>query len=164
MNSRESDAMWKVYGGSGGETITIKTTVGRLIKSLGKSGIPVNIGKIKYEERNRQEGNLYVPVTYKRKPFRHEKELRLCVSSGSGDNPPDLTQIRQALATLGIEKQADTEILKEIGEKGISVPVDLSQLIGTVILCPNSQPSLSESVQYILKDKLPHARIRKSAI
>lgn len=164
MNDSESDAMWKLYGNSGGETVAIKTTVDGLIKSLEKSAIPVYIGKMKYEERDRPMDNLYLPVTYKRKPFRHEKELRLCVSSESNDNPPDLTQIKQALATLGVDNLFDMEILKEIGDKGIPVHVDLNQLIHKVIICPNSGQSLSDSVHYIIKGRISHTRIVESEI
>lgn len=164
MNNNESDAMWKLYGNSTGETVAIKTTVDGLIKSLEKSAIPVYIGKMKYEERDRPEANLYLPVTYKRKPFRHEKELRLCVSSASNGNPPDLTKLKRALAPLGIDNRSDVEILKEIGDKAIQVPVDLNQLIHEVVFCPNSKHSLSDSVQYIMGGKISHARIRESKI
>ena len=164
MNVSESDAMWKLYGNSAGETVAIRTTVDRLIKSLEKSDIPVYIGKMKYEERDRPEGNLYLPVTYKRRPFRHEKELRLCISSESNDNPPDLTQLKQALGSLGIHYQSDMEILKEIGDKGIPVRVDLDRLIREVIICPNRSPSLKDSVQYIMRGKLSHIRIKESKI
>jgi hypothetical protein len=164
MNGTESNAMWKLYGNSTGETVAIKTTVGRLINALKESPIPVNIGIVKYEERDLPEGNLYLPVTYKRKAFQHEKELRLCVSSPRNDNPPDLRHFRRALKQLGIHNRSDAEILKDIGDKGISVAVDLNQLIPEVIVCPNSRNSLRGSVQYVLKDKIPGARIRKSKI
>ena len=76
MNESESDAMWKLYGNPAGETVAIKTNVGRLKKSLENSAIVVFIGKIMYEENNIPEGNLYFPVLHKRKPFQHEEELR----------------------------------------------------------------------------------------
>lgn len=62
MNGSESDAMWKLYGNSTGETVAIKTNVGRLIKSLERCAEVVFIGKIKYEEQNIPEDNLYFPV------------------------------------------------------------------------------------------------------
>lgn len=166
INDNESDAMWKLYGPAG-ETVAIKTTVGTLIKSL-KSGIPVYIGKINYDEPNIPEGNLYWPVIFKRKPFEHEKELRLCTSSAFNDNPPDLTQLNRELASLGIGNRSDMELLKGIvhkrNPKGIPVHVDVNQLIGEVIICPNSRHFLNESVEYIVKGRVSHARIRKSKI
>ena len=164
MNSSESDAMWKLYGAATGETVAIKTTVGRLIRALAASPIPVYIGRMRYDELDRPQDCLYWPVTCKRKPFRHEKELRLCVSSPSSDNLPDLNQIRKAFAPLGIDNKSDMEILKEIGEKGIPVRIDLNQLIREVILCPDSQPSLFDSLEYILTNKVSHPRIKRSLI
>ncbi len=165
MNGSESDAMWKLYGNQAGETIAIKSTVGRLIKSLGNSPIQVYIGRINYNERNTLEGNLYLPVTCKRKPFRHEEELRLCTSSASNDNPPNLSKLKQAFDLLGIDR-LDIELLKDIDSernpKGIPVSVDLNKLVHEIIICPNSRHSLKESIDYVVKDKVPHARIKYS--
>jgi hypothetical protein len=164
MNNGESDAMWKLYGAASGETVAIKTTIGRLIKALEKSPIPVYIGKMRYEERDRPQDCLYWPATCKRKPFRHEKELRLCASSASGDNPPDLSQLKKAFVPLGLDNKSDVEILREIGKKGIAVPVDLDHLIREVVVCPNSQPSLLDSLEYVLSDKISHMKIKKSLL
>jgi len=163
MNDNESDAMWKLYGNPVGDTVAIRTTVGRLIKSLGKAGgIEVYIGKINYKEPDRPADNLYWPVIYKRKPFQHEKELRLCVHPSS-DNPPSLTELKQALANLGIDHwHGVVDTLKKSGNKGIQVPVDLTQLIQKVVLCPNSEEWLFDSVRHIIKDKISHKRIVKS--
>jgi hypothetical protein len=163
MNNSESDAMWKLYG-TGGETVAIKTNVGRLIKSLEKCPIDVFIGKIKYKEQNIPEGNLYFPVLYKRTPFRHEKELRLCISSPLNDNPPDFTQLKEALASFGIDNKSDLDILKQIGDKRIPATIDLNQLIDEVIICPDSRHSLFDSVKYVIGDKVHNAKIRKSTI
>ena len=81
INDSESEAMWKLYGPLG-ETVSIKSTVGSLIKSL-KSAIPAFIGKVNYSEGEIPDENLYWPVLFKRKPFQHEEELRLCISSAS---------------------------------------------------------------------------------
>jgi hypothetical protein len=164
INNGESDAMWKLYGAATGETVAIKTTVGRLIKALEKSPIPVYIGKMRYDEHDRPQDCLYWSATCKRKPFRHEKELRLCASSASGDNPPDLSQLKKAFVTLGLDNKSDVEILKEIGEKGIAVSVDLDCLIREVIVCPNSQPSLLDSLEYILSKNFSHIKIKKSLL
>jgi hypothetical protein len=164
MNSSESDAMWKLYGATTGETVAIKTTVGRLIKALEGSPTPVYMGRVRYDERDRPQDCLYWPVTCKRKPFRHEKELRLCVSSPSANNPPDLSQLKKEFVTLGIDNKSDMAILKEVGEKGIKVRIDLNHLIREVLVCPDSQPSLLDSLEYILMKKVPHARIKRSLI
>ncbi|MBL1274541.1 MAG: hypothetical protein COB30_000475 [Ectothiorhodospiraceae bacterium] len=164
MNSDESDAMWKLYGNPADETIAIKTTVGRLKESMKKSAISVYIGEVDYEEKEWPESNLYFPVICKRKPFVHEKELRLCVPSPSGDNPPDLPQCKQELDRLGVDNWSDSGLLKEIGEKGVSVSVDLSQLIDEVIISPKGKDLLRESLQYIKEIKIPHIEIKNSII
>ena len=160
INNSESDAMWKLYGPAG-ETIAIKTTVGDLKKSL-TSGYPVYIGKINYDKRNIPKGNLYWPIVFKRKPFQHEQELRLCISNDSNNNPPDLTELKKALSSLSIDNKSDIDILKGTGLKDISVSVDVNQLIREVILCPNSKPFLYEAVMFIMKCYIPKTRIRKS--
>ncbi len=164
MNSTESDAMWKLYGNSERETVAIKTTVGHLIEALKATPITVNIGTVQYEERNRPEGNLYLPVTHKRNAFRHEKELRLCVSSARNDNPPDLAQLKAALESLGIGNRSDTEILKDVGIKGLSVKVAIERIISEVFICPNARASLRDSVEYVLKEKIPGVKVRESKI
>jgi len=164
MNDSESDAMWKLYGNPAGETVAIQTNVGRLTKSLEKCPIDVYIGRIKYEEKNIPEGNLYIPVLYKRKAFQHENELRLCISSPRNDNPPDFTQFKEALARFGIDNKSDLDILKEIGDKSIPVRVDLKQLIDEVIICPNSRDSLIDSVEYVMEGKVSKSKLRKSTI
>lgn len=162
INNDESDAMWKLYGPAG-ETVAIKTTVCALITSL-KSGIPVYIGKIDYKERNIPEGNLYWPVIFKRKPFQHEKELRLCISSPFNDNPPNLTQLKKGFESLGFHNPSELEILKGIGPKGIPLGIDLDQLIREVVICPNSSPFLTESVEHIIKNVVSNVKINKSRI
>jgi len=84
--------------------------------------------------------------------------------SSRNDNPQDLTQLKRALASIGIDNRSDVELLKDIGDKGIPVRVDLNQLVHEVILCPNSSHYLNESVEYILKDRVPNTRITKSQI
>jgi hypothetical protein len=166
MNESESDAMWKLYGGSSGETIAIKTSVGRLIQALEKSHIPVNIGEVKYEEKTTENryNPLYSPVLYIRKPFQHERELRLCVTSELNFNPPDFTQLKEAFASLDIHSN-ELDILRQYGNKGIDVRVDLNQLIEEVIRCPNEKSYLKASVEFIImKSKIPHIKIRPSTM
>jgi hypothetical protein len=162
INNNESDAMWKIYGPSG-ENVAIKSTVGALKTSL-KDGTPVCIGKVNYNEDEIPGENLYWPVTFKRKPFRHEEELRLCVSSPGCDNPPNLTQLKKELELLGVNELSDVRLLKGIGPKGISVRVDMSQLLKEVLICPSAKQYLNEAVDHILKSKGHHIRIGKSIL
>ena len=162
INNNESDAMWKIYGPTG-ENVAIKSTVGALKKSL-KDGTPVCIGRIDYEEGEIPGDNLYWPVVFKRKPFQHEEELRLCISSPGSDNPPNLTQLKKELVLLGVKDPSDMKLLKGIGPKGILVRVDMSQLLKEVLICPSAKQYLLEAVGYILKSKGYPLRIGKSIL
>jgi hypothetical protein len=158
MNDVESDAMWKIYESQIGEAVAVKSSVGRLIQSLEKAPLSVYIGQIDYREQNGQEENLYIPVTHKRKAFEHEKELRLCISSGSSDNPPDFSKLKEEFVSLGIEK-ANTAISKNLytqwNPKGIPVRVDLTKLIDGIILPPKCGAYLKECVECITQSKIP---------
>lgn len=154
INDNESDAMWKLYGPSG-ENVAIKSTVGALKISL-KDGTPVCIGEVDYREGVPPAGNLYWPVVYKRKAFGHEKELRLCISNPSNDNPPDLGKLKKELVFLGLNELSDMELLKSVGLKGIPIRIDVSQLLKEVVICRSAGPYLYEAVAYILKGKGLH--------
>lgn len=165
MNNAESDSMWKIYGNQNNETVAIKSTVGLLVDSLAKLSNPVHIGKIDYSERNLLKDNLYFPVTRKRKEFRHEKELRLCISSDSSFNPPNLRKLKQEFMSLGVEK-SELELLKDIysewNPKGFSVKVDLSKLLREIVICPDCGDSFKESVDYIVKPIFPGVKTKYS--
>lgn len=164
MNDCESDAMWKSYGSPYGETVAVKTTVGKLIRALDISPIPTYIGSVNYSESDSIETNLYTPVLFKRAAFLHERELRLCVSSESCDNQPDCSKlIRQVKSALGVEI-SETELLKAAGKKGLCVSVDINQFVDDIVLCPNRKPWLKEAVEYVARPKLPHVRITESVI
>lgn len=51
------DAMWSLYS-KGTDGFRIRATVGRLIESFDHSGVPYNIAKVKYLERNKIEDYL----------------------------------------------------------------------------------------------------------
>lgn len=163
MNGCESDAMWKCYGNPYGETVAIKTTVGKLIRALEKSPIDTFIGEIDYTEMESSATNLYTPVLCKRKAFNHEQELRLCVSSDSCDNPSGFSPVIQHADALGCQI-TETELLKAAGGKGLCVSVDLTQLVKEIVLCPNRKPWLKEAVEYVVQSKPPRVRITESVI
>lgn len=163
MNYSESDAMWKCYGNPYGETVAVKTTVGRLIRALDMSPIPTYIGSIDYTESESLEANFYTPVLFKRAAFRHEQELRLCISSETCDNPPDFSPVLQQAEVLGCQI-TETEFLKAAGKKGLCVSVYLAQLIEEIVICPNRKPWFKEAVEYVVRSKFPHVSVTESAI
>ena len=169
MNDAESDAMWKVYGNSSHETVAIKSDVGSLIHALkavpntGEEPKDVFIGKVNYVENNITLNNFYHQVLYKRPPFAHEQELRLCVSSDCNHNPPDYSEIMNIFSAYGIPI-SNLELLKQCGNKGISVPVALDKLIHEIVICPNSEGYIEDSVNYVLQGKISTEKVKKSAM
>ena len=79
-NEHESDAMWKLYSGSG-EGIAIKTDFHSLKMSLaGKD--TVYIGRVSYVDYGStfiQENDTLGPFIHKRKSFEHEREVRAII-------------------------------------------------------------------------------------
>lgn len=161
INKNESDAMWKLYGPEG-ENVAIKSTVGALKSSL-QDGTATYIGEVIYEGIP-PEGNLYWPVVYKRIPFMHENELRLCISSPGNNNPPDLTKLKEEMAGIGVNDRSDMKILKNIGQKGISIRVDVCRLLNEVVICRSAGSYLKDAVAYILKSNGLHVPINESIL
>lgn len=76
-NDSESEAMWKLYGGTSG--IAIKTTFKKLSECL-MDDTPMFIGRIKYIDYETTiigEGNILTSLLAKRKSFEHEQEVRI---------------------------------------------------------------------------------------
>jgi hypothetical protein len=91
INELQSDAMWKIFSNTK-NGIAIKSSVGKIIKSLEKSPDDINISEIYYRdfdkvtynelhaEPQNQESDSWSTVNqfnYKRISFKHEQELRL---------------------------------------------------------------------------------------
>ena len=83
MSNFESVAMWEMYVKTG-EGIAIQSTVGRMKKAFSNIDEPINIGKVKYVDYDKQEipwNNLLHLAIHKRKSFEYERELRAIVTS-----------------------------------------------------------------------------------
>jgi hypothetical protein len=139
MNEAESAAMWRLYLKSD-EGIAIRSTVGRL-KSAFAPGWPdkIWVGQVTYIDYQRDaipEGNLLNPFVHKRSSFGHEHELRAVLARFP-------TPVRaDYLETLETERPICP---------GVSVPVDLSQLIENVVVAPTTPDWYLELVQDVLK-------------
>jgi len=166
INNYESAAMWKVYGPPG-ESVAIKTNVGKLKESLKGFGIPIHMGKVKYEKENIPHLDFYLPVLYKIKPYYDEHELRLCLSSAETPNPQDFTPLIEALKTFGCDMKSedilkncsDDEHSKKANPKGICARVDLNSLIDKVIMCPDKKSYLKDSLIHTLKHVMENNKI-----
>ena len=75
INDCDSYAMWKIYSGCKGQSVSIKTTARKLKENLSHV-ILSQIKYIDYRSDRIPETNLYNIFCYKRKAFEYEKELR----------------------------------------------------------------------------------------
>lgn len=86
-SENESEAMWKLYGGSGG--IAIQTTYAKLVESITDEH-NVYIGLVRYIDYDKAsfpDANAFHPVMHKRTSFAHEHEVRLVWYWGSPPEP-----------------------------------------------------------------------------
>jgi hypothetical protein len=127
-NDFESAAMWKLYLKSN-EGIAIQSTYNRLFDSLNKSVLHFAIGRVSYIDYDSQsigsDINGQNRFFYKRRSFEHEHELRAIISS--------LTN-----SFVDNTFETDPNFGKGFVNGGIRVNIDLSELIQTIYLAPNS--------------------------
>ncbi|SDX30150.1 hypothetical protein SAMN05216333_102220 [Nitrosomonas oligotropha] len=83
-NEQESEAMWRLYCGSG-HGIAIQSTYDRLVETI-KEQLETYVGCVKYIDYEREwfpDANAFYPVMHKRSAFAHENEVRLVCSPSS---------------------------------------------------------------------------------
>ncbi len=146
INNNQSDAMWKIFLDTK-NGIAIKTTVGKIIKSLEKSKDNIYISKIYYRDYNKStftelmfepqnnratgRGGSVSQFNYKRISFEHEKELRLFYI----DMP-----IPHAIKN-GIQREPlDKKLIK----------ADINELIGEIVIAPFADAWFQEMVKKLL--------------
>jgi hypothetical protein len=135
----QSAAFWDQYQHFCG--VAVRSTVGRLKKSKG-SAPTFFIGRVRYlNYENPQSAeaffaggsvNSLIPVLLKRKSFEYEHEVRVVVWSGT-------------------EEEESAELNLAPTAKSFEIPVDLSELIDAVFLCPTSEPWLVDPIKELLK-------------
>ena len=119
MSEHESAAMWSLYS-KGQDALCIQTTYRLLAEALGPT---VPIGIVQYVDYEREwipEDNPLLPFLYKRESYRHESEIRPIINLSKLD---------------AIDKY---QLKGKPPNSGIFRPVDLSQLIQSVYVAPNT--------------------------
>lgn len=120
-NEYESEAMWKLYSKNVTNAVAIETTCESLYRALGEDPY-IEIGKVKYIDYTSQFSNIgFGAFWYKRKSFEHEREVRALVRNFKGNG------------------------------SGISIPVNLDELIETVYVSPYAPEWFAEVVRDIVK-------------
>lgn len=163
LREHESEAMWKLYASEG---IAIRSTLGRLIDSLGTAptgATPIYVGEVNYIDYAKEitrpitgpngeprRNNGFIPVMHKRKSFEHEKELR-AILCAVGD---------------GMEKLVDgTEIaVPAMSAAGCEVPVDLDRLIDQIVVSPNVPLWIVDVVTDAVRKYLPNVVVVRSEL
>jgi hypothetical protein len=134
MNATESTAMWDLYLPNK-DGLAIQSSYGRLKDSL-RTEEPVHIGKVRYIDYEHQvieDDSALAPFVHKRKAFQHERELRAVIVRLPPSGPKGL------------------DFAVETIQKGISVPVDLRQLISKVYIAPQAPAGLAENIESLVE-------------
>ena len=119
MSEHESAAMWSLYS-KGQDALCIQTTYRLLAETLGPT---VPIGIVQYVDYEREwipEDNPLLPFLYKRESYRHESEIRPIINLSKLD----------AMGKYQLKGKPPCE--------GILRPVDLTRLIQSVYIAPNT--------------------------
>ena len=130
--SRMSDsaAMWALYA-SQTDGVAIRSTVGRLKTSLSSYEKPLYIGEVNYIDYDTHVGSLddgLGQMLFKRTSFDHEHEVRVLIHDL--DHGP--------VGKTGIVP-------------GLSVPVNISELISEVVVAPQAVPWFHDLVAKMMK-------------
>lgn len=170
-NKFESAAMWKLYARTN-EAIAIKTNLGRLIDSvkpaspLKEEGILI-VKKMYYVDLDDEESfpddyNPLQPISplfVKRKSFEHENEIRLSYIKNNNIFPSCHPEEK-----IKFENMSKKE-LEEISKNGVSVDVDLKNLIEKIYIAPDAPSWFFEMVKtFLAKLNLKDIECEKSLL
>jgi hypothetical protein len=136
LNPHESAAMWKLYLKSN-EGIAIQSTYQKLRDSFSKVKEDVFVGQVMYIDYDTEwfaPDNLLAPFVHKRRSFEHEREVRAVVMRWP---------IRHDRTGLDYSLEAIMH--------GLSIPVDLSNLIDCVYVAPDTPPCFADLVRSVIK-------------
>lgn len=121
-NDQESAAMWKLYSVND-YGLAISTTFQKLIVALEAFQEPIYIGSITYLDYSSETvpyGNALYPLFHKRKSFEHERELRGVIINEINSN-----------------------------KEGVTVKVNLNELIDVIYVSPTAPSWIQEVVEDI---------------
>lgn len=124
LGTRESVAMWQLYGGGSSPSVAVQTTFSKLKRLFEPKDFSVGlVGYVDFEIDRTDTGIISWQYFFKRGEYAHEKEVRAIKVgdlTGEGHLPP-----------------------------GILVPVSLSRFINKIIVAPKAQQWFVELLQRI---------------
>lgn len=130
-NDHESEAMWRLYCGSG-SGVAIQTTYSKLVRSI-EHQYDVHIGLVRYidyEEGIFPDANTFSPIMHKRTSFSHEHEVRLVQCSVP---PPE----------------------SEVPLESLTVPWDIQVYADRIFVDPYAPAYYFEAVKSVLSAMCP---------
>jgi len=141
VSEHESEAMWKLFGGSG-HSLAVQTTFGALSSELDPHELTA--GKVIYKDVAQDDcriTDIYDFSLLKRRPFEHEKEFRLIYINDSGDQNPKL-----------------------LDADGLHINVEPAHIIESIYVSPLSEPWQYELSLSIIKREGLSDRVSRSTL
>ena len=145
INRHESAAMWRLYS-LADEAICVQSTFNRLANALPDYANAGEVSYLDYEMQTIADGNVFNFIMAKRRSFEHEHELRAVIwERSSGELGGD-------------------DIRNRATPAGLSVPVDLSQLIEAVYISPTAPTWFADVVQQMLEAQKLNVPVTQSSL
>jgi hypothetical protein len=129
-NDGESEALWRLYCRPSSAGVAIRTDSSALNESLGDNP-DIQIGRVQYIDLGKKFAGTHDRIFWKRKSLSHEAEVR-----------------------------AVTKRFDPTEEEAVLIPVDLSKLIGAVVVSPFAPPWFDD----VLKEVMRRFDVRASVI
>ena len=151
MHTIESFALWKIYLGVSGSGVAIRTNAKALVKSLGDSGVDIQMGEVSYKNYIKEQPDI-LNITTRKSPFySYEEELRLFI-------------INQFELIKNEELETEMRIAKF--PNGLKVPIDVNELIQEIYISPFMGDWFEEMLRKTLKEINPALvdKIKRSEI
>ena len=167
ISEYQSEAMWNLYSDSNGGVV-IKTDISSLENSLLENGVKItpsaySIRRIKYIDYNKNKidtDNLCDFILYKRQSFEHEKEVRIVLETFPSEITR-LSELRENISSFSVEEL--DEWLPNL-EFFRSCEVDLKSLIKEIIIHPNTDSWLVDTIISVTNQYQPDIKITKSLL
>ncbi len=147
ISRHESAFLWSIYA-SASDGIAIRSTIGRLKKSIEKEKRDIYIGPVVYADYHSEvipEGNKLTPFFRKRKSFEAERELRACFI--------------ELVESVGWSDRALTD-----NPPGHYVPCDVQALVEEIFVSPAVQQWYADAVSELVQKFGARFPIRKSSL
>ena len=141
VSEHESEAMWKLFGGSG-HSVAVQTTFDTLMSEM--SSHDLTAGKVIYKDVGQddcQVSDIFDFSLIKRKPFEHEKEFRLIYINNDGPDSPRL-----------------------LDANGLHIHVEPAHIIESIYVSPLSEPWQFELSLAIIEGQGLSDRVTRSTL